>query len=184
MSIKHGILAILTQGPAYGLQLRNEIDARVLRETATNVGQIYSTLERLLASGSVRQSSHTDDGLPLYELSDRGNALAHEWLHSPAINRGDPWESMVFQVMLVRSLPQTDSSRLISGMRDHWVKAHIAAQESYAPDLAHDLRSNAMETLSRAALNWLDAVEKTSDHGFAVSSVRPPRGRRPKNVAF
>ncbi len=177
MSIKHGILALLTQGPAYGLQLRNELHARTLRELPINVGQIYNTLERLVASGYVVQSDHTEDGLPLYELSIDGRMLAEEWLSIPAINRSSPWESMVFQIMLARSLPTVDSAPLLSAAREYWVRVNSEAQENYQPNLAHDLRTNANETVSRAALSWLDIVEQTPDSGSPISHARPPRGR-------
>ena len=45
MSVRQGLLAILDQGDCYGSQLR----AEYLRRTgvAVNVGQVYTTLERL-----------------------------------------------------------------------------------------------------------------------------------------
>ncbi|MFC4223607.1 helix-turn-helix transcriptional regulator [Lysinibacter cavernae] len=177
ISIKHGILALLTQAPAYGLQLRNELHARTLRDSPINVGQIYATLERLSAAGLVAQDAHTDDGLPLYRLTDAGQSTADEWLRSAIYGPGSAWDSMVFQVMLVRSLPGVDSAPLIASTREYWQRINFEAQEQYQPDVAHDLRSGSTEALSRAALGWLDQAEQTTDAGMRVSQTRPQRGR-------
>ncbi|GAA3585581.1 hypothetical protein GCM10022198_06110 [Klugiella xanthotipulae] len=177
MSIKNGILALLTLGPAYGLQLRNELQARTLREPALNVGQVYSTLERLQSSGLVKQTAETDDRLPLYTLTDTGAASAASWITTGTLATASPWESMVFQVLLVRSLPGVDSTPLLVSLRDQWVRINEIAQESYRAEITHDLRSHAGETLSIAALSWLRRVGDTSDHGMPLDTRRPQRGR-------
>lgn len=170
-------MALLTQGPAYGLQLRNEIGARSRRATPLNVGQVYATLERLRLAGLVSQEAHTEDGLPLYQLSPAGSAEAAAWLGAPAIDPANPWESMAFQLMIARSLPGVDSAPLIAGYREYWRARHLAAQEAYAPETGAELRSSADEALSIAALGWLDLAAETDDRGTPVSRVRPPRGR-------
>lgn len=54
MSVRDGLLALLTLGPAYGLQLHAELLDRAAHRRRVNVGQIYSTLERLRERGSSR----------------------------------------------------------------------------------------------------------------------------------
>ena len=46
MSVRQSLLAILDQGSCYGYQLRTEYERRTGAPTL-NVGQIYTTLERL-----------------------------------------------------------------------------------------------------------------------------------------
>lgn len=176
-SIRDGILTLLTQGSAYGLQLRNELDVRARRATALNVGQVYGTLDRLLDAGLISQEAHTEDGLPLYALTETGHAAAQAWLNTPDLDGGNPFESTVFQVLIARSLPGVSSEALIEAQREAWRERHFAAQESYAPELAAELRSSAEESLARAVLGWLDEVAKTDDGGTPISRVRPPRGR-------
>ncbi|MEB4616098.1 PadR family transcriptional regulator [Leucobacter sp. M11] len=183
-SIRDGILAVLTQGAAYGLQLRNELDARTRRAAPLNVGQVYGTLDRLLAAGLISQEAHTEDGLPLYELTETGHAAASAWLGTPDLDGANPFESTVFQVLIARSLPGVSSAGLLEAQREAWRERHFAAQEAYRPEVAAELRSSAEEALARAVLGWLDEVEPTSDQGTPVSRVRPPRGRPATEAKF
>ena len=53
MSIRHALLALLSEGPKYGLQLREEFEARTGEVWPLNVGQVYTTLQRLERDGLV-----------------------------------------------------------------------------------------------------------------------------------
>jgi DNA-binding PadR family transcriptional regulator len=175
--IRDGILALLTQGPAYGLQLRNELDSRLKRPQRTNVGQVYSTLERLQSARFVTQSTQTSDGLPLYTLTSSGTEAANDWMHTPQIDPASRWDSMVSQVLLVKSLPEVSTAPLIEEFRSYWRDALQLAQNMYAPEVSADLRSSAEEGLCIAALNWLEQAAQADDAGQHISQQRPPRGR-------
>ena len=176
-SIRFALLALLTQGPAYGLQLRNELDRRLQRARTTNVGQVYSTLDRLIDQGLVSVDSGAEDGLPRYTLTGTGIEEATSWLHASKLEAAHPWESMVVQVLIARSLPGVDSSALLRDTRGFWEAELHRAQQSFGHDVASDLRSSADEALCLAALAWLRHVEATSDSGVPVSQERPKRGR-------
>ena len=45
MSVRHALLALLSEGPKYGLQLREEFEARTGEVWPLNVGQVYQTLQ-------------------------------------------------------------------------------------------------------------------------------------------
>ena len=53
MSVRHALLALLSEGPKYGLQLREEFEARTGEVWPLNVGQVYTTLQRLERDGLV-----------------------------------------------------------------------------------------------------------------------------------
>ena len=61
MSVRHALLALLSDGPKYGLQLRNEFEARTGEVWPLNVGQVYTTLQRLERDGLVA-SDDADEG--------------------------------------------------------------------------------------------------------------------------
>ena len=46
MSVRHALLALLSEGPKYGLQLRQEFEERTGEVWPLNVGQVYTTLQR------------------------------------------------------------------------------------------------------------------------------------------
>src|SRR5271168_1957326 len=67
MSVRHALLALLSEGPKYGLQLREEFEANTGQVWPLNVGQVYTTLQRLERDGLVAPlgdyaPSGADDG--------------------------------------------------------------------------------------------------------------------------
>ena len=73
MSVRHALLALLSEGPKYGLQLREEFEARTGEVWPLNVGQVYTTLQRLERDGLVESDDDGDDGAPLF-------AIVFRWL--------------------------------------------------------------------------------------------------------
>ncbi|CAN5376979.1 hypothetical protein BH09ACT6_BH09ACT6_18350 [soil metagenome] len=185
MSVRHSILAVLTLGPAYGLQLHDEVEVRTARTGEVNVGQIYSTLGRLKAVSLVTCRSTTADGLPLYELTPDGRAEAARWLSTPEPPSASGWSEMVQHVLLALSLPGNDSRELISAYRERWssVAAQAAGTVEGAPLQLQHAKRRADEALSQAALEWLACLaEGGPSHVVDRQSERPRRGRRPSGT--
>ena len=61
MSVPHALLALLSEGPKYGLQLRAEFEARTGEVWPLNVGQVYTTLQRLERDGLVEADGAGED---------------------------------------------------------------------------------------------------------------------------
>ena len=62
VSIRHALLALLSKGPKYGLQLRQEFEAATGDVWPLNVGQVYTTLQRLERDGLVESDGSAEDG--------------------------------------------------------------------------------------------------------------------------
>ncbi|HKN40604.1 MAG TPA: PadR family transcriptional regulator, partial [Acidimicrobiia bacterium] len=62
MSVRHALLALLSEGPKYGLQLRQEFEAKTGEVWPLNVGQVYTTLQRLERDGLVESDDAETDG--------------------------------------------------------------------------------------------------------------------------
>jgi DNA-binding PadR family transcriptional regulator len=183
MSVRSGILAVLSLGAAYGSQLHSEVEARTHRAGTINVGQIYSTLDRLQARGMVRAEGLTEDGLPLYSLTESGRAEVDSWMREADPRAG--WADFVGHVLMVASLPDAPISNLIENYRQ--VFGADARGESGATDDPEPLAmlgEAATDIQSEAALRWLDEVERTvlASQGLPrpLGRMRPRRGRRPR----
>lgn len=200
MSVKDGALAILTLGPAYGLQLHAELAERAPHRKPVNVGQIYGTLERLAKQNLVAPAGTTDDGLPLYGLTQHGEQQAHDWMHKPATATLPEWTEMLDQVLITSSLDPHAAMTLAVAFRRWWdsdlAATRLTLQDAGAdestpsgagepgPILRQDQRLAlvAREALAVAALAWLGAATATiADNGIqrAYAATRPKRGRRP-----
>ncbi len=53
MSVRSGLMALLAEGEKYGAQLRSEFETRTGGTWPLNVGQVYTTLDRLVRDGLV-----------------------------------------------------------------------------------------------------------------------------------
>ncbi|HEY8294867.1 MAG TPA: PadR family transcriptional regulator, partial [Micrococcaceae bacterium] len=72
MSIRHSLLALLQDGPRYGYQLRSEFEERTGATWPLNIGQVYTTLDRLERDGLVRNDGGDGDGHVIYSITDAG----------------------------------------------------------------------------------------------------------------
>jgi len=191
VSVRNSLLAILTMGDAYGFQLHGELDARTAGRRRVNVGQIYSTLERLVVQGAVESAGSTSDGLPLYRLTDLGHTEAVTWLHGTHSATGDDWDEMLDRVLIASSLPQIDAIGIVHRYREAWA-ARVATTGPGLPSGQLRLASAADAAQAHAALSWLDTVgtllqassspsagEDSPVFHREFSVERPKRGRRP-----
>jgi DNA-binding PadR family transcriptional regulator len=183
VSVRSALLAILTIGPAYGLQLHGELASRTAGRRSVNAGQIYGTLERLIRQDAVESAGATPDGLPLYQLTHSGREEALDWLHSTDSSPGDEWSDLVDRVLIASSLSHVDAMSVVTAYREHWEA--VGAGDSPSVIGQDRLAAQAGRSLANAALAWLDDVETqlVSDGQGALSrefsADRPRRGRRP-----
>ena len=183
MSVRSGILAVLSLGPAYGSQVHGEVETRMHRVGQINVGQIYSTLDRLQSQGFVMSEGMTRDGLPLYALTARGRVEV-ETLVSTA-DAGCTWSDFVGHVLLVASLPGVPVDDLLRAYREAFLEDEPPAGGTSEEPLAA-LGQKASRILSGSALAWLDEVQQvlsTTELARPLASMRPRRGRRPREAS-
>ena len=85
MSIRHALLALLSEGPKYGLRLQQEFEERTGEVWPLNVGQVYITLQRLERAGLV-ESDDEDRAGPqkMFAITKAGRAELAGWLRTPA----------------------------------------------------------------------------------------------------
>ena len=76
MSVRFGLLALLEAGPSHGYQLKADFEARTGGVWTVNVGQVYSTLQRLERDGLITREVHAE--IPprvVYDLTPAGRTL-------------------------------------------------------------------------------------------------------------
>jgi DNA-binding PadR family transcriptional regulator len=183
MSVQNAFLALLSLGPAYGSQLQAEFLARAAHRRQLNAGQVYSTLDRLSDQGLVESAGNTDDGLPLYALTDSGREQAVDWLrHGPTDSRPD-WDEMQDQVLVAASVEAADALQVVEDYRRAYTEK-IRELEHDADTRAVLAANRAADLGARAAIAWLDEVAAALNDNPKVlvqarSTERPRRGRPP-----
>ena len=109
MSVRHALLALLSEGPKYGLQLRQEFEARTGEVWPLNVGQVYTTLQRLERDGLV-ESDGAERRRPAedFRITAAGRrrargVAAHATRHCAA-----PRDELVIKVLVALRVPGVD----------------------------------------------------------------------------
>ncbi|MEU5160192.1 PadR family transcriptional regulator [Streptomyces sp. NPDC020875] len=123
MSIRHGLLALLEHGPRYGSQLRTEFEARTGSTWPLNVGQVYTTLNRLERDGMVAQHGADEAGHALYVITEPGRRELKVWFEAPVDRTNPPRDELSIKLAMAIGAPGVDIRQVIQAQRHHTVKA-------------------------------------------------------------
>ncbi len=167
MSVRHALLALLSEGPKYGLQLREEFEARTGEVWPLNVGQVYTTLGRLERDGLVEALGDGDsaEGGPqkAYRITGAGSAELTQWLHVPTELSSPPRDELVMKVLVAVRIPGADVHEVIQAHRRYLVQlmqewTRLKEDEADV-DLAFALVVDAELFRLDSLIRWLDAAE-------------------------
>src|SRR3954454_7855502 len=156
MSIRHALLALLTEAPKYGLQLRQEFEARTGEVWPLNIGQVYTTLQRLERDGLVESDGSGDEGPQRrYRITADGEDELGVWLRTPPDLSSPPRDELVIKVLVAVSLSGVDVHEVVQTHRRHLVE--LMQQWTRMKELASD-DDVAFALAVAAALFPLDSV--------------------------
>jgi len=188
MSIRHGILALLSEGPAHGYQLKADFEQRTGGTWPLNIGQVYTTLQRLERDGLVHRPhgvEHQPSDRVVYAISETGRAVCREWFSTPVRRTQAPRDELAIKLALAVGAPGVDIAALVQGQRSEAVRTlqeltrlKIAASDTQ--DLAWLLVLDALVFQSEAEVRWLDHCESrlvraaaARDHAVRDHADRP-----------
>jgi len=177
MAVREALLGILTLGPAYGLQLHAELGARAPHRSKTNVGQVYGTLDRLSTAGLVIHHGLTEDGLPLYALTDSGRTEAKAWLEGASLTSVPEWADIQDVVLISSSVGQQAAEKLLQTL--HGLLQQRMSKDAVTP--AQRLSEQANQRYLESVTTWLNDVSEMNipvEPSYALG--RPKRGRPAK----
>ncbi|MCM2388896.1 PadR family transcriptional regulator [Streptomyces albipurpureus] len=123
MSIRHGLLALLERGPRYGSQLRTEFESCTGATWPLNVGQVYTTLNRLERDGMVVQSGEDEAGHTLYHITDAGQSELRSWFERPVDRSNPPRNELAIKLAMAIGSHHVDIRAVIQSQRHHTVKS-------------------------------------------------------------
>ena len=180
MSVRHALLALLSEGPKYGLQLRQEFEARTGEVWPLNVGQVYTTLQRLERDGLVESDDGGEDGPQrAYRITASGEQELAAWLRTPPDLSSPPRDELVIKILVALQLPGVDVHEVIQSHRRYLVELmqEWTRLKEYAADrdLSFALAVDAELYRLDSVIRWLDAA----DGRIRRSGLEPPVAATP-----
>jgi DNA-binding PadR family transcriptional regulator len=187
MPIKHGLLALLAEGPAHGYQLKADFEARTGGSWELNVGQVYTTLQRLERDGLVVSLDPTgdDDRRPV-AITDAGRDALERWYATPIVPVPPPRDELAIKVLLAIAATEVDVDAVLRRQRTAVLEhLQVLTRRKRAADPERDLAAvlhlDALILKAEAEVRWLDTCEARLRHHAGVGSPRPtvppPAGR-------
>jgi DNA-binding PadR family transcriptional regulator len=178
MSIRHSLLALLSEGQKYGFQLRQEFEASTGDVWPLNVGQVYTTLQRLERDGLAESDDlDADERQKNYRITAEGEAELSHWLHTPPDLSEPPRDELVIKVLVASRLGDVDVYEVIQVHRKYVIQlmqqwTRLKEDETHL-DLAFALAVDAELFRLDAVVRWLDAA----DGRLHRAEVEPPASK-------
>jgi DNA-binding PadR family transcriptional regulator len=163
MSVPYALLGLLNEGPKYGLRLQSEFEARTGEVWPLNVGQVYTTLQRLERDGLVESDGEGARSQKRYRITVAGRRELDLWLREPPDLMPPPRDELVIKVLVALQIPGIDLHEILQVHRRHvvevmqrYTKVKATASEDEVPlALVADAELFRLEAIVR----WLDAAD-------------------------
>jgi len=186
MSVRHALLALLSEGPKYGLQLRQEFEVSTGEVWPLNIGQVYTTLQRLERDGLIESDgSGEDERQKGFRITPEGTTELDEWLRTPPDLISPPRDELVIKVLSALRVPDVNVHDVIQIHRRYLVELMqqwTRLKEDEAEfDLTLALVVDAELLRLDSVVRWLDMADgrlKRASTEPALASTKPRLRRR------
>lgn len=165
MGVREGLLALLADGPKHGYQLKVDFETATGDSLSINVGQVYSTLQRLDRDGLVSVEETDSEGRVVYSLTDEGRLELDRWQSHPEALAVAGRDELSIKVLVALYSESIDARRVIETQRSATMGSlqdltRLREEISAGDDIAWQLRLERLVYSAEAELRWLDRVEE------------------------
>jgi DNA-binding PadR family transcriptional regulator len=184
MPLHHAVLALLSDKPAHGYELKASFEQAVGDQWGgLNIGHLYQILDRLNRDGlieSERQPQQVKPDRVVHRLTPAGRAELDRWLAEPSVRQRGYRDDFFLKLMAAtRSGDQATLDGMLRRQRAHLLKelralAEARWQQPGSP--VTDLLITAAELHIKADLGVIDAVESRdllAEHRRAPAQAAP-----------
>jgi DNA-binding PadR family transcriptional regulator len=162
MSFRYGVLALLAEEPRHGYELKTAFEQRMAGSWRINIGQVYTTLQRLERDGLVEPLAPTDDRRD-YRITERGRDQLTTWFAEPVLTQEPDRDELMVKVLLAVAATDIDVSALIQRQRTATIEqlqGYTRRKANSDPaDVAFLMMLDALIYRTEADIRWLDACE-------------------------
>ena len=164
MSVRYGLLALLDEAPSHGYNLKTAFERRTGGSWALNIGQVYTTIQRLERDGLVESTEAADDDRREYRITPTGRQQLAEWFENPVVAEAPARDELTIKVLLAVAAGDVDVTTLLQRQR----RASIEQLQAYTRrkakadperDVAFLILLDALIFRTEAEIRWLDACD-------------------------
>lgn len=170
MAVREGLLSLLEDGPRHGYQLKTAFEQATGGIWPLNVGQVYTTLDRLERDGlvSVGDASPATEPAPgqkVYALTIAGKDALGAWWETVPADDPPPRDELMLKVLMAIEHDRSHAMRVVTRQRTVLVQLLQAKRRERSlataadTSLAARLVTEALVARAEADLRWLDTVE-------------------------
>lgn len=164
MSVRFGLLALLDDAPSHGYALKTAFERRTGGSWALNIGQVYTTIQRLERDGLVESIGGPDDDRREYRVTPAGREQLAAWFDSPVVAEAPTRDELTIKVLLAVAAGDIDVTALLQRQRRASVEqlqAYTRRKAKAEPkrDIAFLILLDALIFRAEAEIRWLDACE-------------------------
>lgn len=184
MGVREGLLALLDEGPRYGYQLKTEFEQATGGVWPLNVGQVYTTLDRLQRDGLVEvgptDGESASDAQKVYALTAEGKSALGAWWEAVPIDEPPPRDELMLKVLMAIDHDSVHALQVVTHHRTVLVQLLQAKRRERKAlagadaSLAAQMVTEALVARAEADLRWLDTVEARLT---AKASKRPKESK-------
>jgi DNA-binding PadR family transcriptional regulator len=171
MSLKFGILGLLAEQPLHAYAVKARFEDLLGGSWEVNIGQVYTTLQRLERDGLVQPAEPRGDrGRLPYRLTEVGSKALQTWLAEPESEPQQLREEIYLKLLLAARVANGDLPALLARQRRVYLQRlkDLAVLEETArsqgrDDLALLYQGAILHT--EADLKWVDACAPATRTG-------------------
>ena len=166
MSVRYGLLALLDEAPSHGYHLKTAFERRTGGNWALNIGQVYTTIQRLERDGMVDASGGeaAEEDRREYRITPAGRAELATWFDNPVVAEAPARDELTIKVLLAVAAGDVDVTALLQRQR----RASIEQLQAYTRrkakadperDVAFLILLDNLIFRTEAEIRWLDACD-------------------------
>ena len=171
MSLRYGVLGLLAEEPLHGYEVKNRFEAMLGGTWEVNIGQVYTTLQRLERDGLVRPlGKRGDRGKLRYELSEHGRKSLADWLAQPESGPQELRDEIYVKLLLASRFANGNLGPLLGRQKRAYLqrlrdlnRIEERARHDGRMDLARLVRGALLHT--EADIKWIDELSETAISG-------------------
>src|SRR6185503_11089387 len=164
MSVRFGLLALLDEAPSHGYNLKTTFERRTGGSWALNIGQVYTTIQRLERDGLVESIGAADDDRREDRITPTGREQLATWFDNPVVAEAPTRDELTIKVLLDVAAGDIDVTRLLQRQRRasiEQLQAYTRRKAAADPerDTAFLILLDALIFRTEAEIRWLDACD-------------------------